>query len=142
MSLTALWLIPPLMVPFKYHSLETKLKTKTKQKNAVPCSKTEESCFTLYKISSSQIICFWMAGEMSNCITCTQDWSCCDGWNACDEIKGILSSSTKYNVVSFAWCFQPSQPLRIISKLKTNFNPSLSYRADKSLNVNHNFSTT
>ena len=38
-------------------------------------------------------------------------------------------------------CFEPSQSLRIISGLKTNFNPSLSYSAYKSLNINHNFST-
>ena len=32
-------------------------------------------------------------------------------------------------------CFEPSQPLKIISGLKTNFNLSLVYSAHKSLNV-------
>ena len=41
-----------------------------------------------------------------------------------------------------SWCFEPSQPLMITSGLKTNFSPSLTYSADKSLNVNHDFPTT
>ena len=40
-----------------------------------------------------------------------------------------------------SWYFEPSQPLGIISGLKTNFNPSLSYSACKSLHVNRNMST-
>ena len=41
-----------------------------------------------------------------------------------------------------SWCFEPSEPLRIRSGLKTNFSPSLVYSRHTSLNVNHNFSTT
>ena len=29
-----------------------------------------------------------------------------------------------------SWCFEPSQPQRIMSGLKTKFNPSPSYRDD------------
>ena len=36
------------------------------------------------------------------------------------------------------WGFEPSRPLGIISGLKTNSNPSLSYSAHKSFNTNHN----
>ena len=39
-----------------------------------------------------------------------------------------------------SWCFEPSQPLGIVSRLKTDFNPSLSYLANKSFNANHNIS--
>ena len=38
-----------------------------------------------------------------------------------------------------SWCFEPSQPLRVISGLKTNFSLSLSYFVHKSLDTNHNF---
>ena len=41
-----------------------------------------------------------------------------------------------------SWCFEPSQPLRIISGLKEDFNPSLRYSAYESMNAYHNFSTT
>ena len=54
------------------------------------------------------------------------------------EIEGLSSatvSSTGGYLVS--WCFEPSQPLRIIPGLTTNFNPSLSCSAYKSLDVNH-----
>ena len=34
-----------------------------------------------------------------------------------------------------SWCFEPSQPLGIISGLKTNFTPSLSYSAHQSFNT-------
>ena len=34
------------------------------------------------------------------------------------------------------WCFEPPQPLGIISGPKTNFNSSLSYSAHKSFNSN------
>ena len=40
-----------------------------------------------------------------------------------------------------SWYFEPSQPLWIISGLKTNFYPSLSYSAHKSFKTNHNIST-
>ena len=49
--------------------------------------------------------------------------------------------SDKYSGPGVGWCFEPSQPLRIISGLKTNFNPSFNYSTHKSLKVNHNFST-
>ena len=38
-----------------------------------------------------------------------------------------------------SWCFEPNQPLRIISGLKTNFNPFFSYSTHKSVNSNHYF---
>ena len=37
-------------------------------------------------------------------------------------------------------CFGPSQPLGIISRLKTNFDPSRNYSAHKSFNTNHDIS--
>ena len=40
----------------------------------------------------------------------------------------------------FHWCFEPSQPLWIISGLKTNFNPSVSNSPHKSFNTNQNIS--
>ena len=39
-----------------------------------------------------------------------------------------------------SWCFEPSQPLGIISKLNTNFNPSFSFSAHKLFTTNHNTS--
>ena len=39
------------------------------------------------------------------------------------------------------WCFKPGQPQGIISRLKTNSNPSLSYSAHKSFKTNLNIST-
>ena len=39
-----------------------------------------------------------------------------------------------------SWRFESDQPLRFISGLETNFNPSVSYSAYKSLNVYHNIS--
>ena len=39
------------------------------------------------------------------------------------------------------WCFEPSQPRRIILGLKTNFSASLSYCTLKSFHVNHKIST-
>ena len=57
--------------------------------------------------------------------------------NSC-HLWTILPSD---KIISFCWlvcrCFEPSQPLRIISGLKTNFNPSLTYSAHRSLDVNH-----
>ena len=38
-----------------------------------------------------------------------------------------------------SWCLEPSQPLWIISGLKTNPSPSLSFSAHKSDNVNDSF---
>ena len=40
------------------------------------------------------------------------------------------------------WCFEPSQPIRIITGPKTNFNLSHSYSAHKSLYVSHNSSSS
>ena len=40
-----------------------------------------------------------------------------------------------------SWCFQCSQPLGIISRLKTMFYPSLSYSVHKTIKTNHNIST-
>ena len=40
-----------------------------------------------------------------------------------------------------SWCFQPSQSLGTTSGLKTNSNPSLTYSAHKSLNINQNVFT-
>ena len=37
-----------------------------------------------------------------------------------------------------SWCVEPSQLLGIVSRLKTNFSPSLSHSAQKSFNVDHN----
>ena len=47
---------------------------------------------------------------------------------------------TKFSYL-VCWSFEPSQPRRIISGLKTNFNPSFSYSAHKSFKTNHNIST-
>ena len=52
-----------------------------------------------------------------------------------DDKKGRRFSSV-------SCCFEPSQALGITSGLKTKFNPSLSYSAHKSLNVDQNFCTT
>ena len=51
-----------------------------------------------------------------------------------------LYSSSVHFLVS--WCFEPSQTLRILSRLKTNFYPSLSYPAPQSYfkKDNHNCS--
>ena len=49
----------------------------------------------------------------------------------------------RQTVISWLFFFflESSQPLRITSGLKTNFSPSLTYSAHKSLNINHKFST-
>ena len=53
------------------------------------------------------------------------------------EVQGYVHVQMTWLLAS--WCFQPSQPLRIISELKTIFSPSLTYSANKSLNVNNDF---
>ena len=50
-----------------------------------------------------------------------------------------IAARSNCNLVS--WCFEPSQPVGMISGQKTNFNPSLSRSADKLFNSNHNTST-
>ena len=44
-------------------------------------------------------------------------------------------------LVFVSWCFEPSQPLGILSGLKTNSKPSLSYSAHKPSKANKNIST-
>ena len=48
--------------------------------------------------------------------------------------EGLYLTFVCYLFVS--WCFEPSQPVGIISGLKTNSIPSLSYSAHKSFNTN------
>ena len=64
--------------------------------------------------------------------------------NFCDSNKPILWHRAKRSNKAMtllqkldSWCFEPSQPQRIISGLKTNFNLSPSYSAQKS--SNHKF---
>ena len=55
--------------------------------------------------------------------------SCTDGEGTCTHI------SISYTVVcQLLWCFEPSQPQRVISGLKTNFSLSPSCSAHKSQN--------
>ena len=54
--------------------------------------------------------------------------------------EGLYLTFVCYLFVS--WCFEPSQPVGIISGLKTNSIPSLSYSAHQSFNTNHNVSKT
>ena len=55
--------------------------------------------------------------------------SCTDGERTCTRI------SVTYTVVcQLLWCFEPSQPQRVISGLKTNFSLSPSCSAHKSQN--------
>ena len=52
---------------------------------------------------------------------------------------GIISGLKVSLLVS--WCFEPSQPLGVTLGLNTNPNLSVSYSAHKSFNINHNIST-
>ena len=43
----------------------------------------------------------------------------------------VKACCTLYSTNLVSWCFEPIQPLRITSGLKTNFSPSLSYSTHK-----------
>ena len=55
--------------------------------------------------------------------------------------NNLLNKKDTVLVKLVSWCLEPSQLLAIISELKTNVNPSLSYSAHKSFNTNYNIST-
>ena len=52
----------------------------------------------------------------------------------------LTSQAYQQSEMLVSWSFEPSQPLGIISGLKTNSNPSLSHTALKSCRTNHNIS--
>ena len=67
---------------------------------------------------------------------------CCHVWSTCQEQWVCLQGSCDLNDEEkfVCLCFEPSQPQRIMSGLKTNFNLSPCYCACKS--SNHKFSKT
>ena len=56
-------------------------------------------------------------------------------WSSPGSLKSKISACTQHLI---SWCFEPSQHLGIISEMKTNLNPSLTFSAHKSFNIGHN----
>ena len=59
------------------------------------------------------------------------------------DLTKLKKTTKKKNnfVKSVSKCFEPSQPLGVVSGLKTRSKPSLTYSARRSPYINQNFST-
>ena len=84
----------------------------------------------------------YMSACVSMCVTV-----CMSCWAAVGWVFTVTSDTNKnlilplpVDIVELLTRFESSQPLGIISGLKTNFDPSLSISAHKSFNANHRIS--